>query len=117
MDDAATKLVLDSSEVGAGDVSLVGGKCASLGELFGEFVPKGVRAVDGFSTISAAYLLHLATEGLEARLGGLVAACDTNDNHSLKETGRRARTAVLETPLPPQVRAALVDGYRRLGAR
>jgi hypothetical protein len=27
-------LVLDLSEVGAGDVQLVGGKCASLGELF-----------------------------------------------------------------------------------
>jgi pyruvate, water dikinase len=45
-------LVLDLSEVGAGDVELVGGKCASLGELFCALTPKGVRAVDGFTTTS-----------------------------------------------------------------
>ena len=32
-------LVLDLSEVGAGDVQLVGGKCASLGELFARWCP------------------------------------------------------------------------------
>ena len=40
-------LVLKLSEVGAGDVELVGGKCSSLGELFRALVPRGVRAVDG----------------------------------------------------------------------
>jgi hypothetical protein len=43
-------LVLDLSEVGPGDVELVGGKCASLGELFRSLAPRGVRAVDGFAT-------------------------------------------------------------------
>ena len=32
--------VLDFSQVGAGDVALVGGKCASLGELFRELTAK-----------------------------------------------------------------------------
>jgi len=45
-------LVLDLSEVGAADVQLVGGKCASLGELFRALVPRGVRAVFGFATTS-----------------------------------------------------------------
>ena len=47
--------VLDFSQVGNGDVALVGGKCASLGELFRELTTQGVRAVDGFSTTSHAY--------------------------------------------------------------
>ena len=34
-------LVLDLSEVGADDVALVGGKCASLGELFRSLAPRG----------------------------------------------------------------------------
>jgi phosphoenolpyruvate synthase/pyruvate phosphate dikinase len=47
-------LVLDLSKVGAGDVALVGGKCASLGELFRSLVPRGVRSLDGFATTSEA---------------------------------------------------------------
>ena len=45
--------VLDFSQVGAGDVALVGGKCASLGELFRELTTQGVRAVDGARPRSA----------------------------------------------------------------
>ncbi|HEY5885181.1 MAG TPA: PEP/pyruvate-binding domain-containing protein, partial [Pyrinomonadaceae bacterium] len=57
-------LVLDLSQVGAGDVELVGGKCASLGELFRTLVPRGVRAVDGFATTAESYRLLLKTNGL-----------------------------------------------------
>ena len=56
--------VLDFSQVGAGDVAIVGGKCASLGELFRELTGQGVRAVDGFSTTSHAYHTLLDTDGL-----------------------------------------------------
>ncbi len=52
-------LVLDLSEVSADDVAIVGGKCASLGELFRELTAQGVKAVDGFSTTSDAYHLLL----------------------------------------------------------
>ena len=64
--------VLDLSEVGAGDVALVGGKCASLGELFRELTTQGVRAVDGFSTTSHAYEVLLETAGLRKQLQKLL---------------------------------------------
>ncbi|MBC7932771.1 MAG: phosphoenolpyruvate synthase [Rubrivivax sp.] len=117
MKKTSAKLVLDLSEVGAEDVSLVGGKCASLGELFRELAPKGVRAVDGFATTSLAYRLHLGSDGLETRLRELLRRLDPGDNHSLKEVGRKARTAVLETPLPHALRNELIEGYRRLRGR
>jgi pyruvate,water dikinase len=113
----ATKLVLDLSEVGAGDVPLVGGKCASLGELFRALVPKGIRAADGFATTSEAYRRLLATESLEERLRELLHDLDTDDHHSLIETGRRSRELVLETPIPGDVREAILDGYHRLCER
>ena len=55
MGKASERLVLDLSEVGAGDVAIVGGKCASLGELYRMLVPRGVRAVDEFTKTSEAY--------------------------------------------------------------
>ena len=42
-------------EIGMGDTHLVGGKAASLGEMYQELVPRGVRIPDGFATTVAAY--------------------------------------------------------------
>ncbi|HMS39055.1 MAG TPA: PEP/pyruvate-binding domain-containing protein, partial [Pyrinomonadaceae bacterium] len=74
-----TKYVLDLSEVSNADVAIVGGKCASLGELFRELTGKGVRAVDGFSTTSAAYNLLLETDGLRKRLQKLLKGLDVDN--------------------------------------
>ncbi len=110
-------LVLDLSEVGAEDVALVGGKCASLGELFRTLVPRGVRAVDGFATTSEAYRRLLATDGLGTRLRELLDALDYNDLTALNRAGREARALMLDTPLPSQVNDAILGAYRRLCER
>ncbi len=88
--------VLDFSEVGAGDVALVGGKCASLGELFRELTQQGVRAVDGFSTTSHAYNKILETGGLRNKLKALLKGLDVNDLDELARVGNEARTLMIE---------------------
>ncbi|MEP6742334.1 MAG: phosphoenolpyruvate synthase [bacterium] len=110
-------LVLDLSEVGAADVQLVGGKCASLGELFRALMPRGVRSVDGFATTSESYRLLLETNGLGTRLRELMAGLDHNDIRALNEAGREARALMLDTPLPTEVNSAIIDAYRRLCER
>ena len=109
--------VLDFSQVGAGDVALVGGKCASLGELFRELTGEGVRCVDGYSTTSHAYHLLLDTDGLRGRLKKLLKKLDVNDLDELARVGGEARAMMLETPFPKDVEAAILDAYRRLGDR
>ena len=110
-------LVLDLAEVGAGDVQLVGGKCASLGELFRALVPRGVRAVDGFATTAESYRLLLETNGLGGRLRELMRGLDHNDIRALNDAGREARALMLDTPLPVEVDQAIKDAYRRLCKR
>ncbi|MGH9969496.1 MAG: phosphoenolpyruvate synthase [Pyrinomonadaceae bacterium] len=110
-------LVLDLSKVGAGDVELVGGKCASLGELFRALVPRGVRAVDGFATTSEAYRRLLATNGLGERLRELMSGLDHQDIRALNAAGREARALMLDTPLPTEVDEAILVAYRRLCQR
>ncbi len=110
-------LVLDLSEVGAGDVQLVGGKCASLGELFRALDRRGVRAADGFATTSEAYRLLLETNGLRDRLRELLDGLDHNDIRALNAAGRQARALMLDTPLPESVNAAILDAFARLCAR
>lgn len=109
-----TPLVLDLSECGAGDVELVGGKCASLGELFRSLAPRGVRSVDGFATTREAYRLLLETDGLGKRLRELMNGLDHEDLKSLNKAGREARALMLDTPLPRSVHDSILDAYRRL---
>lgn len=113
----STPLVLDLGEVGAGDVQLVGGKCASLGELFRSLVPRGVRAVDGFATTSEAYHLLLESDGLGKRLRELMEGLEHEDLRALNKAGREARTLILDTPLPTAVHESIIDAYRRLCKR
>ena len=110
-------LVLDLSEVGADDVALVGGKCASLGELFHALGPRGVRAVDGFATTSEAYRRLLQTDGLGDRLRELMDGLDPEDIKALNTAGREARALMLDTPLPAEVNDAILDAYARLCER
>ena len=109
--------VLDFSQVGNGDVAIVGGKCASLGELFRELTQQGVRAVDGFSTTSHAYNLLLETGGLRKNLQKLLKGLDVNDLDELARVGGTARQMMLDTPFPKEVETAILESYKRLGDR
>ena len=110
-------LVLNLSEVGAEDVALVGGKCASLGELFRELTAQGVNAVDGFSTTSYAYEKLLETEQLRKRLQKLLKGLDVDNLEELARVGGEARRLMLETPFPSDVEEAIVQAYKNLGDR
>jgi len=113
----STPLVLDLNEVGAGDVELVGGKCASLGELFHSLAPQGVRAVDGFATTCEAYRLLIECDGLGKRLRELMDGLNHEDLKALHSAGREARALMLDTPLPSSVHDAIISAYQRLTDR
>ncbi len=117
MANTSRPLVLDLSEVGAGDVEIVGGKCASLGELFRALSPRGVGSVDGFATTSEAYRLLIQTNGLSKRLRELMNGLDHHDIRALNAAGREARGLMLDTPLPREVDQAILDAYERLCQR
>ncbi len=110
-------LVLDLNEVSADDVDLVGGKCASLGELFRELTSKGVRAVDGYTTTSHAYHRLLETNNLKQNLQKLLKNLDVENLDELERVGSEARNLMLETPFPDELRHAIWDAHKSLGER
>lgn len=111
------KYTLDFSEVGMQDVGRVGGKNASLGQLYRALKPQGVNVVDGFATTADAYWRLLDEAGLRARLAAIFDRIDVEDLAQLNESGRAARAAVLETPLPPDIVTPILESYRRLSIR
>ncbi len=50
------------------DLALVGGKNASLGEMFSELVPQGLRIPNGFAITADGYWAYLAYNGLTDKI-------------------------------------------------
>ena len=90
--------VMDFAEITLKDLPSVGGKNASLGEMFRALKPKGVGVLDGFATTADAYRHLLATNGLEERLRSIFSPLDPENLVELSRRGEAARAAVLETP-------------------
>jgi pyruvate,water dikinase len=104
-------------DLGIADVSLVGGKNASLGEMYHELVPKGIQVPNGFAITADAYWHFLRVGelgGLADQLEGALADLDTRNLANLAEKGRRAREAILATPLPSDLRQEIVEAYAAL---
>ncbi|MFO0469283.1 MAG: PEP/pyruvate-binding domain-containing protein, partial [Bacteroidota bacterium] len=55
-------------ELSNDQVALVGGKNASLGEMFNRLSPKGIKIPDGFSTTAEAYWLFLDENNIREKL-------------------------------------------------
>ena len=101
-------------EIGIEDVPLVGGKNASLGEMYRNLSSQGVRVPNGFAITAEAYRYVLQ----QARaLGPLHEALDNlrmGDVEDLARRARRAREIVYGAPLPEDLRAEILDAYRDL---
>jgi pyruvate,water dikinase len=113
----AASYTLDFSQIGIQDVPRVGGKNASLGQLFHELKPQGVGVLDGFATTADAYWRLLAEQDLKARLDKILSGFNPENLEELAQRGHAARTAVLDTPLPNELSDAVLAAYRRLVAR
>jgi pyruvate, water dikinase len=103
--------------LGMGDVPLVGGKNASLGELRRALTPLGVRTPDGFATTAEAYAPVPPGGDLEPLIAGELRGLDVERIDALQAAGTRIRAAILAAPLPAPLSEAVVEAYRQLEAQ
>ncbi len=101
-------------QVGLGDLGLVGGKNASLGEMYRELSTKGVLIPNGFATTADAYRQLLAESGAGQRLAKVLDGLDPADIAGLARRGKAARRIVYGAGLPEAVADDVLAGYRRL---
>ncbi len=101
-------------DVGMQDVSRVGGKNASLGEMLRHLGSAGVRVPDGFATTIDAFRAFVKEAGLDALLREKLADLDVSDVQALTRVGREIRTKILEAELPEAVSREILDAYRGL---
>ncbi len=107
-------LTLRFDEVGLGDVALVGGKNAALGELYRALAPLGIPIPNGFSVTALAYRQMLERAGAWERLREVLAGLRPDDVADLAQRCAKARDIVYSAPLPPELAAEILHGYRAL---
>ncbi|MBW4455217.1 MAG: phosphoenolpyruvate synthase [Nostoc indistinguendum CM1-VF10] len=110
-------LILWFDEVGIADIPVVGGKNASLGEMIQQLTPKGINVPTGFATTAYAYRYFIKSAGLEPKLRKLFADLDVEDVKNLRERGKKARSLLIHTPFPVELREAIAKAYQSLCER
>jgi pyruvate,water dikinase len=113
---AENKLVVWFEEVGVGDVPVVGGKNASLGEMIQRLKDKGIKVPAGFATTAYAYQVFLEANRLSERIAGHLDDL-RNGKRELHQAGEAIREMILSAEFPADLTAAIKDAYLELGRR
>jgi len=108
--------ILHFAELGMRDVPLVGGKNASLGEMYRALAAQQVKVPNGFATTAAAYRYYLHHNKLDQRIGEALAALDTRDVRALAVTGAKIRQWIMRGELPDDLAAEIRTAYKELAA-
>ena len=136
------KLILWLKEISKEDVPLVGGKNASLGEMFSKLSQKayprrrrgglyrvglsshrpsrallgnrGVNIPDGFTLTSDAFWYYLKFNGIDEKLKEIFEKFNSKSIESLKETGKKSRQLILKGKFPPDLEKEIIENYEKL---
>ena len=102
------------SELTIDDVPLVGGKNASLGEMYRELTPQGIIIPNGFAVTAEGYRYLLdqanAWEPLHQALDDL----NPDDVADLARRARKAREIIYAAPLPDDLEQQILDAFAQL---
>ena len=105
------------SQISIHELPLVGGKNASLGEMFSQLTPKGILVPDGFAITADAYRLFLKENKLRERLEAIVGQLDKTNFSNLNDIGQQARDLIQNAPLPAAVVAEIKQAFQDLRGR
>ena len=102
------------ADLGIGDVPLVGGKNASLGEMYRQLSSQGVRVPNGFAITAEAYRATMDRANVWPRLHYALEGLNPADVDDLARRAHDARELVYNAPLPPEIASQVVQAYRQL---
>ena len=108
------KYIFWFKDISAKDVALVGGKNASLGEMYGALVKKGINIPNGFALNARAYW-HLINENkLKKQIEDVLKGLDINNVQNLQARGRKIRQLILKAKFPKDLEREVKKAYGKL---
>lgn len=110
----SSKYIRWFEEIRIEDIPLVGGKNASLGEMYHELTPKGIKIPNDFAVTAAAYWDLVGTDGLMKELKDLMGGIDKKDLTDFALRAKKARDLIIGAGLPDPVWTEIQEAYRTL---
>ena len=104
-------------ELNNSNVKEVGGKNASLGEMFSSLASKGIRVPDGFATSAKCYWGYLEKNDLKEEIEEILSDLDSDDLENLESTGSRIREKIMEGRIPEEIKEEIEKAYDALKDR
>ncbi|MFI5260690.1 MAG: phosphoenolpyruvate synthase [Candidatus Paceibacteria bacterium] len=109
-----TSHILWMNKIGMDDVSQVGGKNASLGEMIRALVPQGVRVPEGFCITADAYYYYLKETGLDIFIEDTLKGLNTKNLKELSRCGKLIRDKMRKTPFPADLEKDVMESYAQM---
>ena len=106
--------IKEFKSLGIEDIDLVGGKNASLGEMYNQLTPKGIKVPNGFATTSKAFWDFLDENEIRKELKKLLSKLDRNRYSNLSIIGKEARELILRAKFSSFFTGAIIEGYNTL---
>lgn len=104
------------SEIGIRDIAQVGGKNASLGEMYNQLTLKGVSIPNGFATTSAAFWEFLKDNNIQIKLESLLKQLDRKQYSNLEIIGKQARDLIASGSFSVSFSQEIIKAYNNLCA-
>jgi pyruvate,water dikinase len=108
------KFVLWFDEIGIKDVGLVGGKNASLGEMYRTLVSEGVSVPGGFAITAYAYRYLIKKTGIENKIVEILSDLNVHDLRNLQDKGKRIRSIISSAEFPEELEEAILEAYHKM---
>lgn len=107
-------LILWFDELGNKDVALVGGKNASLGEMYQELRPRGINIPNGFAVTAKGYRYFMEKTGLDKSVKKKLAGLNVSDVVELQKRGKAVRDSIVKAKFPADLAKQIAEAYRKL---
>ncbi len=108
------KFILRFREIRNSDVQIVGGKNASLGEMYSLLTKKGVNIPNGFATTAYAYKYFMEKAGIKKEIKRILSDLNVNDIRNLQRRGKQVRNLILSCHLPVELEQEIMKYYHEL---
>ncbi len=108
------KFVKFFNELTIKDVPRVGGKNASLGEMYQKLARSGIKVPDGFATTAFAYNYVLDKAGIKNEIKNILKGLDTKNVTDLAKRGAQVRDAIIKSKFPSDFEKTVVEAYHKL---
>ena len=106
--------ILFFNQISIDDIAKVGGKNASLGEMYNQLNSKGIGIPNGFALTADAYRLFRKQNNMEQQLNNLLLSLDKEHYSNLISIGETARTLILSGTFPNEIIEGINEAYQTL---